>query len=184
MLVASLEGYRNYQLEHAWTWEHQALVRARLIAGSAEVGATFAALRREVLCRPQDPGRLRMEIRAMRQKMYDNLGDHRPGRFDLKHGRGGVTDIEFMVQYAVLRDAARRPELVQYTDNIRQIDALYAAGILSEVQATLLADAYRAYRKRIHALTLQELPAVVSEAEFAEYRSGVTQLWRTLMEEA
>jgi [glutamine synthetase] adenylyltransferase / [glutamine synthetase]-adenylyl-L-tyrosine phosphorylase len=183
LLVTSLDGYRRYQLEKAWTWEHQALVRARPIAGSATVGGAFDALRREALCQPRAAAKLREEIRAMRQKMYEKLGDHSPGRFDLKHGRGGITDIEFMVQYAVLRDAARRPELVQYTDNIRQIDALYAAGVLSPAEATLLADAYRAYRKRVHALTLQELPAVVDEAEFADYRAGIRQLWRHLLEE-
>ncbi|MGH8459602.1 MAG: bifunctional [glutamate--ammonia ligase]-adenylyl-L-tyrosine phosphorylase/[glutamate--ammonia-ligase] adenylyltransferase, partial [Nevskiales bacterium] len=124
LLVTSLEAYRGYQLDKAWTWEHQALVRARYITGSTQVGEAFEQLRREVLCRPRDDGKLREEIRAMRQKMHASLGDRTPGRFDLKHGRGGITDIEFMVQYAVLRDAAAQPELVRYSDNIRQLDGL------------------------------------------------------------
>ncbi|MGH8453455.1 MAG: bifunctional [glutamate--ammonia ligase]-adenylyl-L-tyrosine phosphorylase/[glutamate--ammonia-ligase] adenylyltransferase, partial [Nevskiales bacterium] len=153
LLVTSLEAYRGYQLDKAWTWEHQALVRACYITGSTQVGEAFEQLRREVLCRPRDDGKLREEIRAMRQKMHASLGDRTPGRFDLKHGRGGITDIEFMVQYAVLRDAAAQPELVRYSDNIRQLDGLERTGTLVQADAVLLADAYRAYRKRVHALT-------------------------------
>ncbi len=178
LLVTRIDAYRSYQLKNAWTWEHQALVRARPIAGSPALGQAFEELRREVLCQPRDDPKLREEIRDMRNKMRTSLGDRTPGHFDLKHGHGGVTDIEFMVQYAVLRDAASYPALVRYSDNIRQLDALSHAGVLKQVDAALLADTYRSYRKRIHALTLQEVPAVIAEDEFREARQAVMALWR------
>lgn len=182
LLVTSLEGYRRYQQEQAWTWEHQALVRARYICGSVQVGEAFARLRQEILCQPRDALKLREDIRAMRKKMYDNLGDHAPGRFDLKYARGGITDIEFLVQYMVLLHTSSQPALVCFSDNIRQLDALALAGVLKPDDVSVLADAYRAYRKRLHALTLQEIPGVVGEGEFTEYRQAVTRLWQDLIE--
>ncbi len=183
LLVTSLDGYRRYQQEQAWTWEHQALVRARYICGSAQVGEGFTRLRQEILCQPRDAEKLRGDIKEMRQKMFANLGDHAPGRFDLKYARGGITDIEFLVQYLVLRHASSFPAVVRYSDNIRQLDALALAGAMPQADVKLLADAYRAYRKRLHALTLQEVSGVVSDEEFGDYRAAVSRLWQDLIEQ-
>ena len=184
LLVSSIEAFAEYQRAEAWTWEHQALVRARVVAGDRGLAQAFDALRREILYRPRDPDVLRAEVRNMRERMRQELGSRKPGCFDLKHGRGGIADIEFMVQYNVLLWANTHPELTRYTDNIRQLDGLAQAGLLTSEDAGLLADAYRAYRARVHSLTLQNESAVVDESEFREFREGVSRLWRELVEEA
>lgn len=182
LLVSSFEAFADYQRTEAWTWEHQALARARVVAGDPAVARAFDELRREILMRPRDPLLLRTEVRDMRERMRTELGSHRPGWFDLKQGRGGIADIEFMVQYSVLLWAHTHPELTRYTDNIRQLDGLAHAGLMARGDVKLLADAYRAYRARVHRLTLQNEPAVVDEGEFRDFREGVCRIWRDLME--
>lgn len=118
----------------------------------------------------------------MREKMRGHLSKGGEGKFDLKQDRGGIADIEFMVQYGVLGWACDYPALVVHTDNIRILDALAESGVIADDSATLLADAYRAYRARAHRLSLQEVPAVVDEREFAEMRERVTACWHELME--
>src|SRR5690606_23174264 len=112
LLVSSVPAFEEYQRGQAWTWEHQALVRARVVAGDADVARRFEAIRREILARPRDPVVLRGEIRDMRERMRKELSRGGPARFDLKQDRGGIADIEFIVQYAVLRWAAEYPELL------------------------------------------------------------------------
>ena len=106
LLVSSTEAFRDYQLHQAWTWEHQALTRARFVCGDAAIGAAFEALRREVLRPPRDAGKLRDEVLAMREKMHAGHPND-SGLFDLKHDSGGIVDVEFSVQYLVLRHCAR-----------------------------------------------------------------------------
>lgn len=183
LLVTDIGAFAHYQREEAWTWEHQALVRARPVAGSEGVAQAFAEVRREVLCLPRDPERLRGEVRDMRERMRAELGSRTPGRFDLKQDRGGIADIEFMVQYQVLRWAHEHPELVRYSDNIRLLGTLAEAGLLTPERAALLADAYRSYRERGHRLALQEEKAVVDASEFAELRRQVAEIWDEMMGE-
>ncbi|MEK6750484.1 MAG: bifunctional [glutamate--ammonia ligase]-adenylyl-L-tyrosine phosphorylase/[glutamate--ammonia-ligase] adenylyltransferase [Pseudomonadota bacterium] len=183
LLVSSVEAYAHYQRHAAWTWEHQALIRARAVGGDTRLTPTFNALRGEIIGRTRDPATLRTEVRDMRERMRKEM-DKNPARFDLKHGRGGVVDIEFMVQYWVLREAQRAPQVAHYTDNIRQIEAVAAAGVLDADTATRLADIYRLYRKEIHTLTLQEAAAVVSADQFVEQRKYVGALWRWHMGES
>ena len=181
LLVSTMEAFADYQRTEAWTWEQQALVRARPVAGDPQTAREFERLRLEVLTRKRDAEQLRGDVREMRRRMGAELARGGAGQFDLKQGPGGLTDIEFLVQYAVLRWAAQFPDLVEYTDNIRQLDALSRNGLLSEERARLLADAYRAYRRRIHALTLQEEPAVVPAEEFADCRERVRGIWEEWM---
>ncbi|MDX5411053.1 MAG: bifunctional [glutamate--ammonia ligase]-adenylyl-L-tyrosine phosphorylase/[glutamate--ammonia-ligase] adenylyltransferase [Thauera sp.] len=181
LLVTSLEAFADYQRSEAWTWEHQALVRARPVAGDAGLAEAFAAVRREVLGRPRDGATVQREVREMRERMRQELDQRDPERFDLKQGTGGIADIEFMVQYHVLRYAHEHPKLLVWSDNIRLLETLGAERLLASDEAGLLADAYRAYRKRVHELTLQELPAVVAAGEFAELRAQVGALWRRVM---
>ena len=117
----------------------------------------------------------------MRERMRQELADRDPEHFDLKQGTGGIADIEFMVQYHVLRYAHDHPDLLVWSDNIRLLETLGAEGLLARNDAEFLADAYRTYRKRVHGLTLQEQPAVVAASEFAELRAQVSALWRTVM---
>jgi len=185
MLACSLDSFERYQREEAWTWEHQALVRARAVAGSAALGADFAAARERLLRAPRDAERLRTEVREMRERMRAQLGSRGnvAARFDIKQDRGGIADIEFLVQYATLRDAERLGEHLRFTDNIRLMEGLEAAGVLAAAEAQVLNRAYKAYRARMHRLALQEHSGVVDGGEFAELRESVSRIWRARMEE-
>ncbi|WP_425314939.1 bifunctional [glutamate--ammonia ligase]-adenylyl-L-tyrosine phosphorylase/[glutamate--ammonia-ligase] adenylyltransferase [Thiobacillus denitrificans] len=164
LLVSSMAAFRDYQLQHAWVWEHQALTRARFVCGDGEIGARFETLRREVLCLPRDAEALRAEVRAMREKMH--AGHVNASElFDLKHDRGGIVDVEFCVQYLVLRHSAAHPEMA---DNVGNIALLLRAGAAGLVPATLAqgaADAYRELRRQQHAIKL-------SGAEYARVPPG------------
>ena len=181
VLVNTLDGLREYVRDKAWTWEHQALVRARAVAGDPALGQRFAHLRRDILLRDRDGDTLRDDVRSMRERMRTELGSRASGRFDLKQDPGGVADIEFMVQYGALRWASRVGADLDFTDNIRLLDGFRRADLIPEEDVTLLADAYRAYRGRIHELSLQESEAVVGNEEFAELREAVVAIWNRLM---
>ena len=181
VLVNTLEGLGEYVRNKAWTWEHQALVRARAVAGDPALGQRFANLRRDILLRDRDGDTLRDEVRSMRERMRTELGSRRSGRFDLKQDPGGVADIEFMVQYGALRWASRLGADLEFTDNIRLLEGFGRAGLIPDADVTLLADAYRAYRGRIHELSLQESEAVVGNEEFAGLRKAVVAIWNRLM---
>ena len=118
----------------------------------------------------------------MRERMYTELSRPGEGWFDLKQGRGGIADIEFMVQYMVLLNTCRHPELSTWTDNIRQLGELAAAGLLSAPDARALSDAYQTYRAAGHRYALQDEPARVAEAEFQVHREAVTRIWHELMD--
>ncbi|MBI2779659.1 MAG: bifunctional [glutamate--ammonia ligase]-adenylyl-L-tyrosine phosphorylase/[glutamate--ammonia-ligase] adenylyltransferase [Gammaproteobacteria bacterium] len=183
LLVSDMEAYSAYQRSQAWTWEHQALVRARIVAGNSEINERFTTLRHEILSRHRDAATLRREVREMRERMRRELASRNPGCFDLKQHPGGIADIEFMVQYGVLAWACDHPALLRFTDNIRQLQGFLDAGLMPEADVRLLSDAYRAYRAAMHRLTLQDEPAVVADSEFREYRDGVEGIWRRVMEE-
>lgn len=177
MLVSSLAAYEAYQTEKAWTWEHQALVRAREVAGDPAIVGRFEAIRATVLGKQRDLAALREEVLSMRQKMRESLDKTKAGEFDLKQSRGGIVDIEFMVQYGILAYAHQYPALLKWTDNIRLLEALAASGMMSRQDAEFLSETYRTYRGRLHRLKLQEAPAVVPESEFVEQRAGVSRIW-------
>lgn len=182
MLVSSIQAFDRYQHSDAWTWEHQALVRARPIAGSARVAERFQHIRAELLAKARDITALRREVREMRARMWRELGGRDPQRFDLKKDPGGITDIEFMVQYCVLAHAHQYPSLSEFTDNIRILDGLAACGLLASNHARFLQDTYRSFRDRVHALSLQGKEAIVDAAEFHEQRAGIKRLWQEMME--
>ncbi len=183
LLVTSIRGLERYLLEDAWTWEHQALVRARWVAGDERLREPFAAIRRAVLLRPRDPATLRTEVREMRERMRREVAASGAHEFDIKQDPGGIADIEFMVQYGALRYAPKLGSHLDFTDNIRLLEGFAANGLMSERDAETLADAYRAYRARVHALALQETRPVVAAEEFAEQREAVGRIWRALMED-
>lgn len=182
LLVSSFEAFAEYQCHQAWTWEHQALARARVVAGPATLAERFQAIRRAVLGRERDPVALRQEVRDMRERMRAELDTSTAELFDLKQGRGGIADIEFMVQYKILANAHRHPELLTYPDNIRQLDGLERFGVLPIADAARLRNAYRALRRRIHRLKLQEQPARIPVDEARDERESVIRVWRRLME--
>jgi len=181
LLVSSLVAFEDYQRNEAWTWEHQALIRARIVAGAESIAAQFAELRHEILTRPRDPEALRHEVGNMRERMRKELIRGGGEQFDVKQAPGGIADIEFLVQYAVLRWSVQYPQLIQWTDNIRQLKVLAEVGLLTDQQSRLLIDAYQAYRSCAHRQALQQLPAVVAGEEFSEYRRAVTDIWEQFM---
>ncbi|MCE4068825.1 MULTISPECIES: bifunctional [glutamate--ammonia ligase]-adenylyl-L-tyrosine phosphorylase/[glutamate--ammonia-ligase] adenylyltransferase [Pseudomonas] len=190
LLVSSLRAFEAYQLGEAWTWEHQALVRARVLAGCQRVAKAFEAIRAKVIGQRRDLGELRKEVSEMRAKMRDNLGTQSTAAgtapnafeaaapFDLKQDAGGIVDIEFMVQYAALAWSWQHPELVEFTDNIRILEALERVGLMSGEDVLKLQDAYKAYRAAAHRLSLQKQPGVVSGDHFHAQRRMVMQMWK------
>ncbi|SIQ00899.1 bifunctional [glutamate--ammonia ligase]-adenylyl-L-tyrosine phosphorylase/[glutamate--ammonia-ligase] adenylyltransferase [Aquipseudomonas alcaligenes] len=192
LLVSSLAAFQRYQENEAWTWEHQALVRARVLAGCSRVAQGFERVRAAILERARDLPKLQAEVSEMRAKMRDNLGSRETAAgtgenafdaatsFDLKQDAGGIVDIEFMVQYAALAWSGPHPALHRYTDNIRILDGLRDVGLLPAADVELLQEAYKAYRSAAHRQALQKQPGKVGGDQFAEERRSVMRLWREL----
>lgn len=180
-LVSSLKGFADYQREHAWTWEHQALTRARPIAGEAALGESFKAIRAEVLMRKRDEAKLRQEIIDMRAKMRANLEKKQPGLWDVKQGEGGMTEVEFITQFLVLRDAHKDAALVEWSDNWRQLDALERLGSVTSEQKDQLIDSYRAYRAWTHGRGLQLESALVESSQFMAEREKIKKIWMQIL---
>jgi len=177
LLVTSTDAFERYQEDNAWTWEHQALLRARPVAGSTAIAEEFARIRSETLRNRAKRESLRDDVVSMRQRMRKKLDRSNAERFDLKHGAGGIGDIEFLVQYLVLLQAKRHPTVIEFSDNIRQLDALAAAGCLDIAVAERLKDCYRDYRLRQHHLVLDEQAPLLGVDEFAEERRFVVETW-------
>ena len=182
ILVADMNTFAVYQAENAWTWEHQALVRARVVTGDAKLAKRFDIIRAKALGVKRDSQQLQHDVREMRQKMRNSLSKAKVGEFDLKQSEGGIADIEFMVQYAVLRWSHDHPRLLTWTDNVRLLGTLAEEGLFTQEDADLLADAYRAYRAAVHRAALQGLGVVVAETEFVDFRQAVKRLWHDLLE--
>ena len=183
MLVISSAGFRSYQEQNAWTWEHQALVRARFVAGDPEVAEQVELIRTQVLCRERDPVVLAEEVQKMRAKMRDHLlpqKEVKDGEFHLKQGIGGIVDIEFMVQYAVLAWSHKVPELARWSDNVRILEVLGQESLFDKRECEGLTEAYLAYRSAAHQLSLQQQPDVSPADRFAESRKLVSDKWRQL----
>lgn len=178
LLVTNIDAFEQYQRQSAWTWEHQALLRARAIAGSSVVAREFDRIRAAILRRPTEPGRLREEVRSMRARMRAELDTSGDSEFDVKQGKGGIADIEFMVQYLVLANAAEHPALIHYTDNIRQLGTLVAAGCLGLEEAGELQRIYRDYRAVLHRQALEQRSSRVSRTLFENERRQVLDQWQ------
>lgn len=176
-LVTSLAAFRDYQRRHAWTWEHQALVRARPVAGSPALAREFAQVREEILCQPRDPAKLKTDVRDMRDKMAAEKLHHDATQADIKHDPGGIVDIEFMVQYWILRWAHDHPGLTRHTDNIHILEALKAEGLLASEWAQRLTEAYRCYLSVEHRLKLMERGSLADPAELGDWPEGVRRIW-------
>ncbi len=186
MLVASLAAFEKYQREEAWTWEHQALVRARAVAGNEARIEVFNSIRRDILCQRRNIDQLRADVLKMRRKMSEHLGSKgvgKEGLFDLKQDAGGMVDIEFLVQYVVLASAHQYPEISRWSDNIRILEVLQQTGILAARDVEVLTSAYKDYRSAGHRLQLQQLQGVVDAAEFASERQKVRAIWQSVFGE-
>ena len=165
MLVSSLESFADYQRQRAWTWERQALVRSRPVAGAARVQAAFESIREQTLRQPRDPDALRTDVVAMRRRMRAELDRSQPGRFDLKQGEGGLVDLEFLVQALVLEHAAAQPALVSARGTPELLDALAAAGLLAPEEAAALRQSHAHLLGLGLDCTLDQRPRLVAPDE-------------------
>jgi len=184
LLVSSVEAFRQYQLESAWVWEHQALTRARFCAGDADIGRQFEAIRIAVLRQPRDLAALKREVLAMRQKMADAHAN-RSALFDIKHDRGGLIDVEFAVQYLVLGHAHAHAELTGNLGNLALLKIAAGLGLIPADLAERVREAYRSYRKLQHGLRLNDARyARVARETLAAETDSVETLWRAVFNEA
>ncbi len=177
LLVSNMAAFRDYQLHKAWVWEHQAITRARFVAGDAAIGKAFDAIRHEVIVQPRDAGTLKTEVLSMREKMRSaqHLKDD---VFDLKHSVGGIIDVEFLVQYLVLQHAAKHHELTANIGNIGLLKLMAALDIVETDLADQVADAYREYRHVQHRLKLQGAAKItVPKQEMETHARVVKALW-------
>ncbi len=177
LMVSSLGAFRRYQRTEAWTWEHQALTRARFVAGDAAIGAAFEAERETVLRLAREREKLAADVVDMRRRMH--AGHPNPtALFDLKHGAGGMVDIEFVVQFLVLAHAHEHAELTRNAGNIALLGMAGRLGLVPEGLAGRAADAYREYRRQQHAIRLQGAShARVDPLPHADRRAAVGALW-------
>ena len=181
LLAVPIDAFESYQLHQAWAWEHQALTRARFVAGDARIGARFEDIRRRILLLPRDLEALRKDVRDMRARITAGH-PNRSGDFDLKHDPGGMVDIEFITQYLVLSQAAAHPELLDNLGNIALLGLAARAGLIPEGLAARVADAYRVLRRRQHALRLQGAEkARVPAGELQAEREAVRSLWEGVL---
>ncbi len=181
LLVTSIAAFADYQREDAWTWEHQALLHARAVAGSSELRARFEAVRLEVLCHHVRCETLRSEVRTMRERMRKELSAGDTRHFDIKQDPGGIADIEFLAQYWALKWARDYPPVALYSDTIRQLESVASADLVPQASVDVLTGAYRAYRARSHHLSLAGAAALVPVEEFRDLRAAVTRLWDLTM---
>jgi glutamate-ammonia-ligase adenylyltransferase len=183
MLVTGMGAFERYQVGRgsntAWTWEHQALTRARFACGPAGLAPRFEATRRAVLRAPRDAAALREEVRTMREKVRAA----RPVAatlFDVKHSPGGMMDVEFVVQYLVLAHSAAHPELQDNVGNIALLQRAQDSGLLPTPLGHDAANAYRELRRAQHQARLDEKPTQIPLDEMAPQRDAVLAVWRTV----
>jgi glutamate-ammonia-ligase adenylyltransferase len=181
LLVTNIDAFAEYQEREAWTWEHQALLHARAVAGAPELRARFELVRLRALEQHVRRESLREEVRGMRERMRRELSGAKPGQFDIKQDAGGIADIEFLAQYWALRWAAEYPAIAMFADTIRQLESVASADLVPQATVDVLTAAYRAYRTRSHHLSLEERAPIVPAEEFQAERAAVTAVWTRTM---
>lgn len=187
LLVSSRKAFITYQQDQAWTWERQALVRARVVAGDPQLAQDFYQARSSILAQQRDNDALKQDVLSMRQKMRDHLlkpstGASGESMFDLKQSPGGIVDIEFMVQYAVLAWAHKYPALTRYSDNIRILEALSECELWRDDDAKTLIEAYIGLRSLSHKLSLQQEKGQIEVSQLRGLDERVTAVWRQVFE--
>ncbi|MYM60903.1 bifunctional [glutamate--ammonia ligase]-adenylyl-L-tyrosine phosphorylase/[glutamate--ammonia-ligase] adenylyltransferase [Vibrio sp. OCN044] len=182
LLVTTTEAFDEYQRNDAWTWEHQALVRARMIYGDSALEKAFSHTRFHILSQPREESLLKKEVVEMREKMRNHLGGKKAGRFLLKQDPGGITDVEFLTQYLVLRFSHDKPKLTRWSDNVRILESMIAQGVMEEAPAMALTHAYTTIRNHIHHRNLLNLETDVAEEKLLKERELVKALWHEWLE--
>ncbi len=181
LLVSHVKGFGEYQLEKAWTWEHQALIRARPITGDTVLLNAFSSIRQKVLCLPREEEPLKTQVREMRERMRQHRLKATPDQFDIKDDTGAIVDIEFLVQYLVLRHAKKHPAITCRTDNVRLLQALSEAGIIDQLTAYRLRRAYLVFRAAAHRRNLKERSTLVDGKRFSHLKVFVERVWQAAL---
>ncbi len=186
MLITRIGAFVEYQEKEAWTWEHQALLHARAVAGDRDLRDEFERVRLDLLVRCVRRDTLRDEVRNMRERMRRELSRGKPGsgKFDIKQDAGGTADIEFLAQYWALLHAKTHPPVAMFADTIRQLESVASADLVPQSTVDVLVNAYRGYRERSHHLSLEGAEPVVPVGDFAETRAAVTAIWTATMGES
>jgi len=181
LLVSSMSAYESYQRDHAWLWEIQALCRARFISGNPAIAERFGFIRRENIGRLREEPVLRHGVIEMRQRMRKEQSRSPEGLFHLKKDPGGITDIEFLVQYLLLRHAHESLEIIEFTDNIRQLESLADNGFIDRELASDLIDTYRRLRDTGHEQVIRGETALVDANLFVNERLIVREAWKRIL---
>ena len=179
-LAHSMAAFEKYQHEQAWTWEHQALTRARFVCGDSAIGAQFERIRREILTMPRDKIKLKQEIIAMREKMF---ATHPPVNDSVKYARGGVVDVEFIVQYWILLYSQTIPELLENYGNIALLNIAAQHGLVDGDWAEKCGAAYRYYRTLQHAQRLHDAVQVCVDDTLLSHYENVKMIWKQVFDE-
>jgi len=175
-IVTQINSLKEYFKKSAWTWEHQALIRARPISGDAIIQKQFSKIREEIISLKRDPKALKEDVTDMRERMRKEHLKIEKGLFDLKQDKGGITDIEFLVQYLVLNNSYAHPDLKLWTDNIRLLESLATEKIILQNECDDLKEAYVVMRKAIHRLNLQEKEIKVPLERFEKLKNSVIKI--------
>ena len=181
LLVSPLAAFEDYQMNEAWTWEQQALVRSRAVFGEPHLRKLFDTIRQKVLSSPRDLTKLKQDVNEMRLKMYEHLANHDKQVFHIKTDQGGITDIEFIAQYLVLSHAPQNPALAYWSDNVRIFEIMAHHHVISLAKAERLKQCYTTLRNRIHHLNLIGLPSIVDADEFKSEREFIRAVWQELL---
>jgi [glutamine synthetase] adenylyltransferase / [glutamine synthetase]-adenylyl-L-tyrosine phosphorylase len=181
LLITNVRAFAEYQQREAWTWEHQALLHARSVAGAAELREQFERVRLDTLMHHVRRDSLRDDVRSMRERMRRELAAAKAGEIDLKQDAGGIADIEFLAQYWALTWARTHPPVAMFSDTIRQLESVASADLVRQATVDVLTGAYRAYRARAHRLALDARPAIVPATEFVAEREAVSRVWNATM---
>jgi len=187
LLVTTFAAFQDYQQQRgsntAWTWEHQAMTRARFVMGHEAMASQFDQVRRSVISAPRDEASLKSEIVTMRNRVR-TAHSIKPDLFDVKHSPGGMVDAEFAVQFLVLMHACAHPEMADNVGNIALLQRAEVAGLLSKDVGVKASAAYRELRRVQHKARLNEAPTQVPKAELQEERGAILSLWQAVFLEA
>ncbi len=184
LLVSSLTAFEQYQHKQAWTWEHQALLRARIVVTNTQIRSEFDRIRNSVLSQDRDQEKLLKDVQEMREKMRQHLGSKASdGLFQLKQDAGGLVDIEFIVQYSILLFAAKQPDLVKCYSTIELIALLADLKCWSNDRADTLIKCYQHYRDLSHQRALDEQSLLFDESEIGTCREKVKAIWFDVLNE-
>lgn len=181
LLISDVDSFEKYQKDRAWTWEHQALVRARPIVGSDDIIKEFERIRKEVLCTKRDDDKLKEDVKSMRQKMRQHLDRTSDKLYDIKQGPGGMIDVEFISQYLLLKYAPLKSDFKLWTDNVRILQECERLEIIDENTCKTLIDAYIQIREIYHDLSLADLPRLVSKEHRLEATFKVEEIYQKLL---